>query len=435
MHIGFATQDPRSHYWLLVGHAAHERAAELGIDITSVPTSHRHVHEQVAAIDAFIDQRVDAILVGPIEARGLGDAVERARAAGIPVIAVASPLLDCTVTCTVQSDQMKGAEMAAAYVVDQLGGAGEVAHIIGPTKLQDNVDRAMAIRKLFGLHQDIEIVFEQESPDWEPASGAALIRAALDEHPNIRGVCVANDTLALGVVEGIRSLGRAGQIVVTGFDAMPDALMSIHKGYLSATIQQSMRGIGGTAVEIAQRAARGQAVPAHALIDVALVTKATLLDAALETVYVLPSVLADTIERGDALARARDEVIQAQETALRELSTPLIPISDTVMAMPLIGSINTRRAHQILQTLLEGMHANTAHHVILDITGVPMVDTYVADTLMQAARAVKLLGAQVMLTGIRPEVAQTLVGLGVDLTGIVTRSTLQNGIAYALRQH
>jgi PAS domain S-box-containing protein len=130
--------------------------------------------------------------------------------------------------------------------------------------------------------------------------------------------------------------------------------------------------------------------------------------------------------------RLQEELIAAQAAALQELSTPLIPISDTVVVMPLIGRIDTRRAGQILETLLLGIQAQQADLAIIDITGVNVVDTQVAHALLQAARAVQLLGAQVVLTGLRPEVAQTLVSLGVDLSGLVTRGTLQSGIAYGL---
>lgn len=130
----------------------------------------------------------------------------------------------------------------------------------------------------------------------------------------------------------------------------------------------------------------------------------------------------------------QEALIQTQATALQELSTPLIPISDTVVVMPLIGRIDARRASQILETLLTGIQAQQADLAIIDITGVNLVDTQVAHALIQAARAVQLLGARVVLTGLRPEVAQTLVSLGVDLSDIVTRGTLQSGIAYGLKQ-
>lgn len=128
----------------------------------------------------------------------------------------------------------------------------------------------------------------------------------------------------------------------------------------------------------------------------------------------------------------QQQVIEAQQAALRELSTPLIPVSDDVLVMPLIGSIDSQRAQLVLETLLEGVADKRASAVILDITGVQVVDTQVANAILRAAQSVKLLGAKIIITGIRPEVAQTLVTLGADLSNIVTRGTLQSGIAYAL---
>ncbi len=130
----------------------------------------------------------------------------------------------------------------------------------------------------------------------------------------------------------------------------------------------------------------------------------------------------------------QQQVIEAQRAALRELSTPLIPISDHVLIMPLIGTIDSQRAQQVMESLLEGVSEHHAETVILDITGVQVVDTQVANAFIQAAQAVKLLGAQVMITGIQPQIAQTLIQLGVDLSMITTRGTLQAGIAAVLNQ-
>lgn len=127
----------------------------------------------------------------------------------------------------------------------------------------------------------------------------------------------------------------------------------------------------------------------------------------------------------------QQELLRAQEAALMQMSTPLIPISEDIVVMPLIGQLDGARARQVMETLLQGVERARARVAILDITGVAMVDTSVADALIQAAQAVKLLGARVLLTGIRPEVADTLVNLGVDLSGIVTRGTLQDGIRHA----
>lgn len=130
----------------------------------------------------------------------------------------------------------------------------------------------------------------------------------------------------------------------------------------------------------------------------------------------------------------QDQIIRMQEQTLRELSTPLIPITDQVVVMPLIGTIDSRRAGQIVETLLEGVAKCRAETALIDITGVSVVDTQVANILIQAAQAVQLLGARAVLTGIRPEIAQTLVSLGVSLGTLETRSDLQSGIAYAVAQ-
>jgi PAS domain S-box-containing protein len=133
-----------------------------------------------------------------------------------------------------------------------------------------------------------------------------------------------------------------------------------------------------------------------------------------------------------ALQQSRLQIIHAQEALLRELSTPLIPLSDEILIMPLIGAVDTGRAQQVLETLLQGVAQNHARVAVLDITGVSVVDTQVADALLRVAQAVRLLGAHVVLTGIRPEIAQTLVSLGVSMQGITTCGSLQSGIAYAM---
>ncbi len=137
-------------------------------------------------------------------------------------------------------------------------------------------------------------------------------------------------------------------------------------------------------------------------------------------------------ERERQTIALQEQIIEAQQAILHELSTPLLPIADGVVAMPLIGAIDTSRAQRIMETLLTGIADYQATIAIIDITGVKVVDTQVASALLRTAQAAGMLGAQVVLTGIRPEIAQTIVYLGADLRGIVTKATLQEGIAYAL---
>ncbi|EYF08287.1 PAS domain-containing protein [Chondromyces apiculatus] len=135
----------------------------------------------------------------------------------------------------------------------------------------------------------------------------------------------------------------------------------------------------------------------------------------------------------DISARKEAErVIQEQARRLMDLSTPLIPISDEVVVMPLIGVVDEERAEQVLSTLLRGITQSRARVAILDITGMDRLDAQVASTLVNAAKAVQLLGAQVVLTGVRPDVAKTLVDLDVDLGHVLLRGTLQSGILCAV---
>ncbi|MGB9724522.1 MAG: GAF domain-containing protein [Chloroflexia bacterium] len=135
------------------------------------------------------------------------------------------------------------------------------------------------------------------------------------------------------------------------------------------------------------------------------------------------------------LLQELQETTEAQSRLLhliQELATPVVPLQEGVLLMPLVGSIDSARGRQILERLMGEVERERAQVVLVDITGVPVVDTAVAQMLLQAVQAVRLLGGETVLVGIRPEVAQTLVGLGVDLRGIVTRASLREGLAYAL---
>lgn len=125
-------------------------------------------------------------------------------------------------------------------------------------------------------------------------------------------------------------------------------------------------------------------------------------------------------------------VITAQRERLAELSTPIIPITDDVVVMPLIGTMDAGRAGELMQAALRGAAERPVRAVILDVTGVKNGDAHVADTLVQTASALRLLGTQAILTGVRADVARSLMESGTELAGIVTKSSLQAGIAFAL---
>ncbi|GAA1535692.1 STAS domain-containing protein [Actinomadura kijaniata] len=149
--------------------------------------------------------------------------------------------------------------------------------------------------------------------------------------------------------------------------------------------------------------------------------------AAMELVGTLRLVAMETVLDRDAgiIARQRQEIL--------DIATPVLRLWDGVLAVPLIGTLDSARSQVMTEALLEGIVEQRAEVAILDITGVPMVDTVVAQHLMRTATAVRLMGATCVLSGIRPQIAQTIAALGIDLGGIRTRSTLADALAWALR--
>jgi len=139
----------------------------------------------------------------------------------------------------------------------------------------------------------------------------------------------------------------------------------------------------------------------------------------------------DQVNAEDARLAAED-LLRKQAEEILAISTPVVQVWDGVVAMPLIGTLDSRRTQQVMEQLLQRIVDSRSSVALVDITGVPGVDTQTARHLIETVAAVRLLGAQVVLTGIRPTIAQTLVHLGVDLSGVTTRSSLAAGLRVAL---
>ena len=131
--------------------------------------------------------------------------------------------------------------------------------------------------------------------------------------------------------------------------------------------------------------------------------------------------------------RTREDIIVRQQHELMELSTPVIKLWDGVLAVPVIGTLDSSRAQMVMETLLERLVETGSEVAIIDITGVPTVDTLVAQHLMKTVTAIRLMGAESIISGIRPQIAQTIVHLGIDLQGIITKASLADALGAAMR--
>jgi rsbT co-antagonist protein RsbR len=136
----------------------------------------------------------------------------------------------------------------------------------------------------------------------------------------------------------------------------------------------------------------------------------------------------------EAYSAAREQIISDQMTTMMELSTPVVQLWDGIIAVPLVGTLDSARTQLVMEKLLDTLVATGADHAVIDITGVATVDTEVAQHLLKTVSAARLLGAECTISGIRPQVAQTIVSLGIEFGDIATKANLADALALALRQ-
>jgi rsbT co-antagonist protein RsbR len=132
--------------------------------------------------------------------------------------------------------------------------------------------------------------------------------------------------------------------------------------------------------------------------------------------------------------KAREELISRQQRDLLELSTPVVTLWEGILALPMIGTLDSARTQIVMESLLQKIVETGSQIAINDITGVPTVDTQVAQHLLKTVTALRLMGAECIISGIRPQIAQTIVHLGVDLQGVITKSNLADALAVALKR-
>ncbi|MFL5804979.1 MAG: substrate-binding domain-containing protein [Roseiflexaceae bacterium] len=421
LRIGYIPYEVFHTYWALCMQGVKARATELGITI--VLPSMSADDDKEAAVADIVAQHVDAVIL-PGNLVVEMDSFTAFSAAAIPMI-VAEHGGVPPFACGVHTNELQGADAVVDHLARQMDGYGKVAQFGGGRTL-----RYDALYRMLERQPRIELAFETQGT-WVRDEGARMMRDALAAHPDLRGVFAHNDQLALGALDAIDEQGCSGRIVVVGFDGIPEGLAAVYHGKLSATVYRSTYIVGRMTVDVAARAARREQLSPEIQTEVTLITSANIVEAALDSMSLLPMILQDLLESNKAQLRLQHEIIVAQRRMIQELSTPIIPISDKILVLPLIGTIDSARAQQIMETMLLTISKHQAAVLIIDITGVAMVDTGVAHYLLQAARAAQLLGTRVILVGISPEVAQTVVQLGVDLSSLPTYSTLRVGLEHA----
>lgn len=422
-HIGFAISDTRHGAWAFMEQGATEQAQQLGVRLTVLSATSRT--EQSRVIREFIRQRVDGLIIS-----SLGDVeadCEAGHAAGIPVVTceIGNAEKRPSVVCDVRQDLRAGAMLVTEHLLQQIEERDSILHLSAP----DSRLRTEGFYQATARRPDVRIV--EAMGDWMPQSSIAAIRAALTANPNIRAIFAHSDWMALDAMHVVEELGCTGQVLIGGVDAIPEALEAIYERKMSATIDGAMQKTGSIAVQTMFQVLNNERVPPFINMPARLVTFEDVTTVAVQQLSIVPRLILALAESNLAQRRLQEETIASQRHIIQELSTPIIPINNHVLVMPLIGTIDSMRAQTIMSAMLEAIERSQAKVLLLDITGVPVIDTAVANYLLVSAQAARLLGVHVVLVGIKPEVAQTIVQLGIDLSTMATKSTLQFGLEYA----
>ncbi len=244
-------------------------------------------------------------------------------------------------------------------------------------------------------------------------------------------------------------VGRWTELVVTGLRGRSSAaevrrelegLYSLLIRAMSGADEQAAGELRAALAELSRSRARNGFTPSETALAV-FALKDPVYELAAGAADLMPEYFAFSrmmddlgLHTFETYAAARERNIADQAQAMLELSTPVVRLWDGIIAVPLVGTLDSARAQLVMEKLLETLIATGAEHAVLDITGVSTVDTEVAQHLLKTVSAARLLGAECIVSGIRPQVAQTIVSLGIEFGDIATKATLADALAYALNR-
>ncbi|HWM96176.1 MAG TPA: STAS domain-containing protein [Streptosporangiaceae bacterium] len=232
--------------------------------------------------------------------------------------------------------------------------------------------------------------------------------------------------------------GLRGRSSATEVRRELDDLYALVLRTMSGADEQASAELRATLAELSRARARNGFTPTETALGV-FALKDAVYELIADTAELVPEYLAFSrmmddlgLHTFETYAAAREQTIVNQAEAMLELSTPVIRLWEGVIAVPLVGTLDSARTQLVMEKLLETLVATGADHAVLDITGVSTVDTEVAQHLLKTVAAARLLGAECIVSGIRPQVAHTIVSLGIEFGDIATKATLADALAYAL---
>ncbi|MGM0881797.1 MAG: ribose ABC transporter substrate-binding protein RbsB [Bacillota bacterium] len=268
--IGLSISTQNNPFFVTLKEGAEKAAKEAGAELIVVDAQD-DTAEQISGIEDLIQKKVDVILINPTDGDAVITAVEAANEANIPVITVDRAANGGTVVSHIASDNVKGGQMAGDYILEALGGKGNIVELQGTAGTSAARDRGEGFHKAVDGKDGLKVVASQPA-DFDRAKGLSVMENILQSNGDIQAVFAHNDEMALGALQAIEAAGKK-DIIVVGFDATADAVTAVNAGTLAATVAQKPEAIGQQAIETAVKVAGGETVETAIPVELELVTK------------------------------------------------------------------------------------------------------------------------------------------------------------------
>ncbi|MDO5702033.1 MAG: D-ribose ABC transporter substrate-binding protein [Lachnospiraceae bacterium] len=265
--IGLSISTLNNPFFVTLSEGAEAKAEELGVELIVVDAGDDSA-KQASDIEDLISKGISVLIVNPVDSDAAAPAVEDAIDAGINVIAVDRIVNGVDVDCSIASDNVAGAKMAAEYLVELAGEGAKTAELEGVNGASATIDRGEGFHEV--ADEKLEVVASQTA-NFDRAEGMTVMENMLQANPDIQAVFAHNDEMALGAIEAIGDK----EIYVAGFDATDDAIEAVKEGLMAATVAQQPDLMGATAVETACKIMAGEEVEETLPVDVTLVTAET----------------------------------------------------------------------------------------------------------------------------------------------------------------
>jgi inositol transport system substrate-binding protein len=269
--IGVSLLNLSSEFIVMIDRAMQDQAQELGVRLI-VNDAQRSAERQIQQVESFIAQRVDAIVLNPCEVEASSPAVDKALAAGIPIVNVNSETKS-TPTAMVGSRDEESGRLAMEYIAQRLDGRGGVVMMQGYMGQAAQLKREAGAREVLAKYPDLRLLAEQTA-EWDRAKAMTLMENWLQSlGSQIQAVFAQNDEMAMGALLAVERANRKDQIVIVGVDAIADALQAVQDGRLDATVFQDAARQGRTAIQTAVRIIRGEPFELEIFIPFQVVTQ------------------------------------------------------------------------------------------------------------------------------------------------------------------